>query len=600
MTNKIKEKLENDLDFMKMIEEMKIFNGRKKRNKMSNILLNCRLLIASTYSNMNQFCSACNTKERIEKNYLPNLKEVDLEKVFEDFILNIQQIYKQLILTQKWLSYDILHSKPFLDATYWLISVIRKDHLSDPVAFDFMKYLEYFGKLEEEDGNFNRFQSHYRKNFYHKYWVVAKYYEQEYGVDMSSYFSEGKSLESNQLVIHSFEQLNRYHFNYQPTEIMIKDLLMQLQSGSYNLRPYYQREEVMDTALASKIIESILLNIDIPYILVYDKLVNNNYVTEVVDGQQRILAILGFLQKEFKNERGELEFSKKNGYALRDLRILTEFNNLKSSSSNEKDILPAYYLQQILNTTLYLSKAKESDNNHFSAVDHFVRLNKNICPIKENSYRMWELTADRRILEYEKQITMEFVGEILPKTNLKKSANTITMKLACLFYHQEFSEIKLNNFSNQKVNLWLKEFTHFKDKNLFHSEEKIEQMRITYFNSFDETKEFYLKLSDFLKLLKKTIRELLEIRHSGNIPLSNYYYLFCILGNISREDLMSNAMEIYEIIHHFFTEIRAKKLEHKVILRSLEFTVKQVSIFYSYSKKRDEFKSKLTSAIKTS
>ena len=143
-----------------------------------------------------------------------------------------------------------------------------------------------------------------------------------------------------------------------------------------------------------------------------------------------------------------MEFSKKNGYALRDLRILTEFNNLKSSSSNEKDILPAYYLQQILNTTLYLSKAKESDNNHFSAVDHFVRLNKNICPIKENSYRMWELTADRRIIEYEKQITMEFVGEILPKTNLKKSANTITMKLACLFYHQEFSEIKLNNFKS--------------------------------------------------------------------------------------------------------------------------------------------------------
>ena len=117
--------------------------------------------------------------------------------------------------------------------------------------------------------------------------------------------------EYNKFVINSLEELNRYHFNYHPVEIKIENLMKQLSVGSYNLRPYYQRTEVMNTELSSKIIESLLLGIEIPYLLVYDKLENGNYITEVVDGQQRILAILGFLQREFKNEQGKLERSKK-------------------------------------------------------------------------------------------------------------------------------------------------------------------------------------------------------------------------------------------------------------------------------------------------
>lgn len=504
---------------------------------------------------------------------------LDLEKVFEDFILNINHIYNHLIQTQKWLSYPILHSKPFLDATYWLLSVIRKDNLGDPISFDFMKYLEYFGQIEEEVINFNSFQSHYRKNVYHKYFVVAKYYEKEYEIDMSSYFKEEVCSETSKPIIHSLEELNRYHFNYQPTEIKIGDLLVQLQNGSYNLRTYYQRLEVMDIALSSKIIESILLGIEIPYLLVYDKLIKNNYVTEVVDGQQRILAIIGYLQKAFRNEKGELEYSNKNGYALKNLRILTELNDLRAADSNNKDILPADQIQKILNTTLYLSKAKESENNYFSAIDHFVRLNKNICPIKENSYRMWCLTADKKIIDYENKLTLDFVDNILPRINLKKSANTVTMKLACLFYYQAFSEIKLSNYTNNKVSIWLNDFNSFRDKNIFKDDEGIKKLRLRYFTAFDATRKFYLKLDRFLKSLNKSIRDLLAIRNSSIIPLSNYYYLFCMLGNISIEDLMDHSNEIYDIINQFFTDVKLNKLENKDILKLLTFTVKRISIF---------------------
>ena len=354
----------------------------------------------------------------------------------------------------------------------------------------------------------------------------------------------------------------------------------------------------MDIALSSKIIESILLGIEIPYLLVYDKLIENNYVTEVVDGQQRLLAIIGFLQKAFRNEKGKLEYSNKNGYALKDLRILTEFNNLKAESPNEEDVLSTDKIRDILNTTLYISKAKESENNHFSAIDHFVRLNKNICPIKENSYRMWCLTADKKILDYENKLTLDFVDNILPRINLKKTANTVTMKLACLFYYQSFSEIKLSNYTNNKVSIWLKDFNSFRDKNIFKDYEEIKKLRMRYFNAFDDTREFYLKLEGFLKSLNKSIKDLLAISNSSIIPLSNYYYLFCMLRNISKEDLMDHSNEIYDIIHQFFTEVKINKLENKDILRLLSFTVKRISIFHSY--KRSEFKIKLGTVINNS
>lgn len=596
LTKKIREKLDSDEEFISILESFRLFNGRKKRNKIDNILLNCRLLIASTYSNMNKFCSTYSIEERIGENYLPNLENLDLNKVFQDFLLNVNQIYNNLIDTQKWLVYPILHSKPFLDATYWLISVIRKDKLGDPFCFDFMKYLEYFGEIEEQVRNFNPFQAHYKKNIFNKYFVVAKYYEKEYGVDMSSYFKEVSDEKSNVKVINNIEELYNNHFNFHPESIKVSDLLVDLETGSYNLRPYYQRKEVMNTLLSSRIIESLLLGIRIPYILVCNKYYNGNFITEVVDGQQRILAILGYLQQPFMNEKGDIDYSNKNGYALKELRILSEFNNFKSKSVDGKNVLSELDLKKILDAEIDVSKTIEGDKSNFSAVDHFVRLNKNVCTIKENTYRMWSLTSDRKIIDYEKNITREFIGNILPKVNQKRTANMITIKLACLFYHRKFDEITFNGYSNLRVSSWLKDFNKCKDKYMYKDTQKIGEERKLYFDALDEVKCFYLKINDFVCSLDKSFRDLTSLTGYGSIPLSNYYYLFCMLGSISREDLLDNNIKIYDIIKDFFVKIRIDKLDNSSILNLLNFTVQQVAVFDS--SKRYEFRDKLSMAIK--
>lgn len=65
--------------------------------------------------------------------------------------------------------------------------------------------------------------------------------------------------------------------------------------GYMNLRPFYQRRARWDTEKQSRLIESFLINIPVPPIILYEKDYNSY---EVMDGQQRISAIRDFYENK--------------------------------------------------------------------------------------------------------------------------------------------------------------------------------------------------------------------------------------------------------------------------------------------------------------
>ncbi|HUO44134.1 MAG TPA: DUF262 domain-containing protein [Burkholderiales bacterium] len=69
--------------------------------------------------------------------------------------------------------------------------------------------------------------------------------------------------------------------------------------GYMDTRPFYQRRQRWDASRQSKLIESLLINIPIPPLFVYEVKPN---VYEVMDGQQRISAIRAFYSNELKLE----------------------------------------------------------------------------------------------------------------------------------------------------------------------------------------------------------------------------------------------------------------------------------------------------------
>lgn len=90
------------------------------------------------------------------------------------------------------------------------------------------------------------------------------------------------------------------------------------------VRPSYQRTEVINISKASSIIESILLDISLPPIFIYKR---KDGVSEVIDGQQRLLTILGFIGQDYMDESCHQCTGKNSGFALKGLKILKHLNN---------------------------------------------------------------------------------------------------------------------------------------------------------------------------------------------------------------------------------------------------------------------------------
>jgi hypothetical protein len=100
----------------------------------------------------------------------------------------------------------------------------------------------------------------------------------------------------------------------------ISELCNLKQEGELILQPSWQRDFVWDQKKASKLIESVLINVPLPAIYL-DK--DKNGKLTVIDGQQRLTSFISFIEGKFrKTEEETIEFS------LKGLDIL-ELNNLK-------------------------------------------------------------------------------------------------------------------------------------------------------------------------------------------------------------------------------------------------------------------------------
>ena len=152
-----------------------------------------------------------------------------------------------------------------------------------------------------------------------RYKIIAEYLESKYGVNKKIY------IETNDEFKHKNRELNRSRENIttnfqelrinkpEPSTYTIDDICRQMKRSRFLVRPPYQREEVINKKKSSEIIESLLLGIKLPPIFIFK---NKNGISEVIDGQQRILSILAFLGRSYMNENGETVKSNKDGFAL--------------------------------------------------------------------------------------------------------------------------------------------------------------------------------------------------------------------------------------------------------------------------------------------
>ncbi len=157
------------------------------------------------------------------------------------------------------------------------------------------------------------------------------------------------------------------HVFTQPYDLVVASLIDQIKSNTIFLRPLserpnFQRRYVWSNTLASRLVESMLLNVPIPPCYLSQ---NDNFELDVIDGQQRLYSIYRFIDNQFP---------------LSGLEVLKDLNGLRFHKLTPK-------IRRQLNTHTLRLVAVTNESHPEIKFDVFQRLNTNTVPLNAQELR---------------------------------------------------------------------------------------------------------------------------------------------------------------------------------------------------------------------
>ncbi|WP_080939814.1 DUF262 domain-containing protein [Chromobacterium violaceum] len=153
----------------------------------------------------------------------------------------------------------------------------------------------------------------------------------------------------------------------QPYDLAVESLVDQIKGGTIFLRPLserpnFQRRYVWTDVFASRLIESIILNVPIPPCYLSQ---NEDFELDVIDGQQRLFSLYRFLSNQFP---------------LSGLEILKELNGSRFFEINQK-------IQRQVRTHTLRCVLITNESHPEIKFDVFERLNSNTAPLNSQELR---------------------------------------------------------------------------------------------------------------------------------------------------------------------------------------------------------------------
>lgn len=279
----------------------------------------------------------------------------------------------------------------------WMLLVLENENfdLAQVTDIDFFRRL---GKIISDNlEKYTEINSHFYNKILERYSFTSRLFEKEFNLSLQIYVDKNYDLK-NQLkpteeikdTVTKLSELESLRIKKtEPSRHSIDDTVTTMERKKYLVRPSYQRSEVINLSKASAIIESILLEINLPAIFIFKRL---NGVLEVIDGQQRLLTILGFIGQKYLDEENNKIPPRNSCFSLRGLRILKNLNGKKFTD------LDPYLQDNILDFELLIVEIDEFFNPKFNPIDLFIWLNDKPYPIRENSFEMWNSWVERDVI----------------------------------------------------------------------------------------------------------------------------------------------------------------------------------------------------------
>lgn len=438
----------------------------------------------------------------------------------------------------------------------WGIIILGKEN----VPFDYYavkdKVKEHY---DSKTATYQTESDHYYGNIVNRYTDTANFLKEVTGFDFKNYLRSSTFrsqikplLQTDDDVDISIEKLSSLRINKpSPASKPIDQILLDVASDYYQIRPSYQRQEKISVKKASSIIESILLGIKLPPIFVF---VRGDGVREVVDGQQRLLSILGFLGKPYKDEDGQIRYSLNNKFRLQDLRILPQYNG-----KHYTDIIKEVE-DTILDFDIDEIEIQHDLNPTFEPTDLFIRLNNKPYPIRVNTFEMWNSTADRDVVTKIKEVTARHsswfyaaapvVDKLGTRTDRMQNEELITI-LSYISYSLSKSEevtkilgfyLRLNKFT---CRLKTKSYISTLIENLSDRPSEKEQ----FLHHIDESELIIKNIGTYLldnDITKEHFNDLLNVKDTPNFSRSNqdFYIIWVILRKINDNVMLARKDEV--------------------------------------------------------
>ena len=484
------------------------------------------------------------------------IDENNIGDVFNKFLtkINILKRIKNRVTKKKF-----FFNRLVSECIFWALSIIEENNETlNAIDDDFIEGLTTF--ISENKDAFGMDRSSFSKELQNRYTVTAKYFTDKLGVSFDNYLitttdfkSENKEKRDSNLseAETSFDDLRIN--KPEPSSITIVDICRQMDRQRFLIRPPYQRLEVKNRNKSSAIIESILLGIKLPPIFVYKR---KDGVSEVLDGQQRLLSILGFLKKEYLDENNKKQKSNKNGYSLS-----LKNGILKNLHGKDIDKLTSEQVKKINNFDLWIIEINHRYNKDFEPIDLFLRLNSKPYPIKENTFEMWNSYINKDIINKIKSIHNTDKDWFYFRKNNKRMENENIYTALVYFQYFDRHEESMNSTlpfeyykTGDKINFRIRLKTDITKilenpqckENFLAACNEFESAFISKVKSIVED-----SLSDKVENLNKNIEMIFNVS-KGRRTQQSFYALWHFISKISLEAINTNKQSIRKDLKALF------------------------------------------------
>ena len=559
-SKKLEERLSEDNDIFSGLRNCFFPNDRDDENMKGKLIDFLRKALVMPKFPISRYATGTQRGEIIELLYKSMFNAMDDVPEVDVYLNYCQSI---IDLQRKLSKDDAFFSKQKLmyETILWALMVLKQESIVFNVLEVYEELKQHYLAHRDVYSDDN---SYYYKNIIERYLDTAAFFEEHVDFKFERYIKNSDFKDSlktmkqgDQDVKTVIQQLDGLRINKpSPISKPIEEVLSDVITTKYLLRPTYQRQERITELKASSIIESILLGISLPPIFVYKK---DNGVKEVVDGQQRLLSIIAFIGKQYRNEEDKLEYSKNNNFKLKKLKILTELNGLNFSS------LSSQYQDKIIDFVIDEIIIEQSINTNFDPTDLFIRLNQKPYPIQQNSFEMWNSTVDKSVVEKIKGVTNKHIHWFYSKENKEGENRTDRMENEELITLLAYIDYAMSKNSYDKVLGTFKRIDRItcriKDKNTIsdylnrledNSSEK--DVFLSYIDKTDKKIEEFGTL--FETLNKDTLNVFFNVKDSKTFRRSyqDFYIVWMVLHNRSIDS--DNKDDIKQLIKELLCLLR--------------------------------------------